>query len=313
MTRKIVIATRGSKLALWQAEYIRNALNRHHSGLEAELSVIKTSGDKIQDAPLYRFGGKGLFVKEIEEALLDGRADLAVHSMKDIPSQLPGGLTLGIVPERADSRDCFLSTRFADLADLPRGGTVGTSSLRRQAQVLALRPDLRVESLRGNLDTRIRKLEEGRYDAIVAAAAGLQRLQLAAVHTAPLDPERFLPAVGQGALGLEYRAGDRELADLLAFMDHPESSCRLAAERSLLHRLEGGCQVPIGGHARMLDSGTVYLCAFVADVRGDPFIRREGTAVAYRAGELGRDIADQILAAGGADILRRVYQEGELP
>jgi hydroxymethylbilane synthase len=312
MDRRIVIATRGSKLALWQAEYVRDRLNASDSGLEAELAVIKTSGDKIQDAPLYRFGGKGLFVKEIEEALLDGRADLAVHSMKDIPSQIPEGLTLGVVPERADSRDCFLSSRYADVSDLPQGATVGTSSLRRQAQLLAMRPDLQIKGLRGNLDTRLRKLQEGLFDAIVVAAAGLQRLQLTAVHAEPLDPERFLPAVGQGALGLEYRAGDRVMEELLEFMDHPDSRCRVEAERSFLHRLEGGCQVPIGGHARMLDAGTVFLCGLVADLRGQSLIRRQGRAEADRAADLGRDIADQILAAGGSEILRRVYQEADL-
>ena len=301
------IATRGSKLALWQAEHIAGRLRQEHPGLEVELKVVKTSGDRIQDAPLARFGGKGLFVKEIEETLLRGEAELAVHSMKDIPSELPRGLTLGVVPERDDAADCFLSHAYPDIASLPWGSVVGTSSLRRQAQLLALRPDLSVEMLRGNLDTRLRKLEQGQYQAIIVAAVGLKRLGLEAPYVARLLSGDFLPAVGQGSLGLEYVQGKEEVESLLACLDHVPSRLAVTAERSFLQRLEGGCQVPIGGHAALQD-GELLLRGVVADLRGEEVIREERRLPAEEPERLGREVADAILGRGGDRILREAME-----
>jgi hydroxymethylbilane synthase len=307
MQGPIRIATRGSKLALWQAEHIASRLREEHPGLEVELKVVKTSGDRIQDAPLARFGGKGLFVKEIEETLLRGEAELAVHSMKDIPSELPQGLTLGVVPERDDPADCFLSHAYPDIASLPRGSVVGTSSLRRQAQLLALRPDLSVEMLRGNLDTRLRKLEQGQYQAIIVAAVGLKRLGLDAPYTTRLLSSEFLPAVGQGSLGLEYVSGNSGVESVLACLDHPPSRSAVTAERSFLQRLEGGCQVPIGGHADWRD-GELLLRGVVADLRGEEVLREERRLPAEEAGRLGRDVAEAILGRGGDRILREAME-----
>jgi len=306
MQGPIRIATRGSKLALWQAEHIAGKLREQHPGLEVELKVIRTSGDKIQDAPLAKFGGKGLFVKEIEETLLQGEAELAVHSMKDIPSELPDGLTLGVVPERDDPADCFLSHSHPDIASLPSNSSVGTSSLRRQAQLLALRPDLSVRMLRGNLDTRLRKLEEGQYEAIVVAAVGLKRLGLQARHKKRLLSAEFLPAVGQGSLGLEYVQGSNELETVISCLDHPPTRAAVTAERSFLQRLEGGCQVPIGGHASWQD-GELRLQGVVADLQGREIIRKEARHPAEEAVHLGREVAEDILQRGGDRILREVY------
>lgn len=303
---KLVIATRGSKLALWQANHIKDALESTHSGLSVELLVLKTKGDKILDVPLAKVGGKGLFVKEIEDALLDGRADLAVHSMKDVPTGLPDGLTVGVIPEREDCADALLSVEFQGLDGLPQGATVGTSSLRRQAQLLALRPDLTIADLRGNLDTRVRKLMEGRYHAIVVAAAGLKRLGLSAPKTAELGPPEFLPAVAQGALGIEFRKDDRETMDLLAFLHHQPTATRVAAERGFLTGLDGGCQVPIAALSELMD-GQVRLTGFLADVDGSSPIRLQATGPADQAWEVGMDLAKQVLAAGGKAILDRVY------
>ena len=307
MQGPIRIATRGSKLALWQAEHIAGRLREEHPGLEVELKVVKTSGDKIQDAPLARFGGKGLFVKEIEETLQRSEAELAVHSMKDIPSELPEGLTLGVVPERDDPSDAFLSHTYPDIASLPHGSTVGTSSLRRQAQLLALRPDLSVQMLRGNLDTRLRKLEQGQYQAIIAASVGLKRLELDAPYTTRLLSVEFLPAVGQGSLGLEYVRENSEVEALLAGLDHPPSRSAITAERSFLQRLEGGCQVPIGGHATFQDQ-ELLLRGVVADLQGKEIIREERRLPAEEAERLGREVADSILGRGGDRILREAME-----
>jgi len=230
----ITIATRGSKLALWQAEHIAARLRERHPGLAVELLKIKTTGDKILDVPLAKVGGKGLFVKEIEEALLDGRADIAVHSMKDVPAVLPAGLVIGAVPQREDPTDALLSVAYDGLAGLPRGARVGTSSLRRQAQLAALRPDLAIETLRGNLDTRVKKLLSGQFAAIVVASAGLNRLGLAAPKRHTLAPPEFLPAVAQGALGIELRADRADVASLLAFLDHEPTRLAVTAERAFL-------------------------------------------------------------------------------
>jgi hydroxymethylbilane synthase len=301
------IATRGSQLALWQANHIAALLRERHPGLEVPLLILKTTGDKILDVPLAKVGGKGLFVKEIEDALLDGRADLAVHSLKDVPAVLPAGLTLGVVPKREEPVDVFLSVHFDSPADLPHGATVGTSSLRRQAQLLALRPDAKIESLRGNLDTRVRKLLEGKYAAIVVAAAGLNRLGLTAPKRYVLGPPDFLPAVGQGALGLEYRENDERTAALVSFLDDPDSRDTAFAERGFLTGLDGGCQAPIAAHAVAVDSDTLRLTGLVADLTGERMIRREIVARRETAREAGLALARTVLDAGGKAIMDELY------
>lgn len=310
MIQRLTIATRGSKLALWQAEFIKKNLTDRYPGLQVELSIIKTTGDKILDVPLAKVGGKGLFVKEIEEALLEGRADLAVHSMKDVPAEIPTGLILGVIPERAKAYDQLLSCRYKGLTDLPKKARVGTSSLRRKSQLLALRPDLTVVNLRGNLDTRVRKLSEDQFDAIVVAAAGLDRLGLSASHSEDLAPPRFLPAVGQGALGIEYPIDRPDLEELLGFLDHAPTRFCVQAERGFLHELEGGCQVPIAGHACLVD-GQLLLTGLVSDLSGQRVIRREKHGKTKDAETLGRTLAREILEAGGAEILREVYAAEE--
>jgi hydroxymethylbilane synthase len=308
--RRLTIATRGSKLALWQAEHIRSLLEGR-LGIDVSLLVLKTKGDIIQDVPLAKVGGKGLFVKEIEEALLDGRADLAVHSMKDVPMELPEGLVLGAVPPRENPADILLSVRHFSLADLPAGARIGTSSLRRQAQLLALRPDISIVSLRGNVDTRIRKLMDGEFDAIVMAAAGMNRLGLSAPSMVPLSPPAFLPAAGQGALGIEFRADRRELRDALAFLNHPETFACVAAERGFLAGLEGGCQVPIAAFAAIAPDGkSLTLEGLVADPAGTRGIRRSITGDPGEARTLGLALADTVKAAGGVAILREYYERG---
>ena len=302
----IRIATRGSKLALWQAEHIKATLLGTYPHLDVSLEIIKTKGDKIQNVPLSQVGGKGLFVKEIEEALLDGRADIAVHSMKDVPTELPEDLILGIIPEREACEDCFVSHTYAGLDALPKGAVIGTSSLRRQAQLLSLRPDLSIVSLRGNLDTRLRKLEQGDFDAILLAAAGLNRLGLTAPYIQKLAPEVFVPAVAQGALGIEYRTERKDLAALLAFMDDPDSKTCVAAERAFLFALDGGCQVPIACHATFFEDG-ITVSGLVADVQGTTIIRKEKKGSRDKAEYIGRELAEEILEAGGKRILQEFY------
>jgi hydroxymethylbilane synthase len=305
--KKLTIATRGSALALWQAEHISALLRERHPGLEVALLKIKTTGDKILDVPLAKVGGKGLFVKEIEEALLDGRADLAVHSMKDVPTELPPELVVGVNPEREDCTDTLLSVQYGGLAALPQGARVGTSSLRRQSQLKTLRPDLEVESLRGNLDTRVRKLLEGRYDAIVVATAGLKRLGLSAPKSEILGPPSFLPAVAQGALGIEYRKDRPEVLAMLEFLDHKETKIRVQAERGFLAGLEGGCQVPIAAHSRVA-GGLVLLTGFVADTDGSRAVRLDNAGPVDQAWDVGAELARQVLAAGAAAVLAEVYE-----
>ncbi len=300
------IATRGSKLALWQAEHIKSTLQSKYPSLDVTLEIIKTKGDKIQDVPLSQVGGKGLFVKEIEEALLDGRADIAVHSMKDVPTELPEDLILGIIPKREACEDCFVSHTYAGLEELPKGATVGTSSLRRQAQLLCMRPDLSIVSLRGNLDTRLRKLKEGLFDGVLLASAGLNRLGLTAPYLQKLSPEHFVPAVAQGALGIEYRSDRSDLAELLAFMDDPDARSCVVAERAFLLALDGGCQVPIACHAR-LSKNTIEVSGLVADVQGRTMIRKERTGLRKEAEKIGRELAMEILEAGGKRILQKFY------
>ena len=309
MRSTLTIATRGSRLALWQAEHIKSCLQAIAPELEIRLNVIKTKGDIILDVPLAKGGGKGLFVKEIEEALLNGEADLAVHSMKDVPMELPQGLLLGCVPPRENPTDCLLSCQYDSVAALPQNACVGTSSLRRQAQLLAQRPDLRIESLRGNVDTRLRKLREGVYDAIVLASAGLNRLELTAPCMHSLDPQVFLPAVGQGALGIECREDDYDLFALLAQLEDTPTRVCVEAERGFLAGLEGGCQVPIAGHARLLDDDTLCLEGLVAEVDGSRILRAQKQGHTSQARQWGLELASEILDQGGRAILEKLYRQ----
>lgn len=302
----LTIATRKSKLALWQAEHIAGQLTARYPGLEVNLLKVTTQGDKILDVPLAKVGGKGLFVKEIEEALLDGRADIAVHSMKDVPTVLPEGLKLGVMPEREQWFDLFLANADVELQTLSAGSVVGTSSLRRQSQILHLRPDLKVKSLRGNLDTRVKKLTDGLFDAIVVAGAGMRRLGLSAPHEQKLVPPEFYPAVAQGALGIEYCRERTDLDEFLGFMDHPRTRFCVLAERGFLSGLDGGCQVPIAAHAR-LQGNVVHLQGLVADEQGKRYILRSRTGKPKDAFSLGEDLAAEVLAAGGGEILQEVY------
>lgn len=308
MTDKTLhIGTRGSLLALTQSRWVKGMLEQLHPGWRVELKIIKTTGDKILDVPLAKVGGKGLFVKEIEDALLERSVDLAVHSMKDVPAELPRGLEIGAVPVREDPRDVLIVHAGGDLAGLPVHARVGTSSLRRAAQLKSLRPDIRTEDLRGNLDTRLRKVESGQYDAIILAAAGIHRMGWNERITAYLDPTEFLPAIGQGALGIEIRSEDEAVRRLLAPMHDPDTAVAVQAERSFLKELEGGCQVPIAGYARVLN-GQVQLTGLVASLDGEKIYRQTRTTSCDRAQSLGRDLARELLDAGARRILDEVYR-----
>lgn len=309
MRKHLVIATRGSRLALWQAGHVKSLLEALDPKLTVSLNVIRTRGDIILDVPLSKVGGKGLFVKEIEEALLEGRADLAVHSIKDVPMILPEGLILGCVPPRETCADCLLSFTHACVDALPQGAHVGTSSLRRQAQLLAMRPDLRISSLRGNVDTRLRRLRDGDYDAIILAAAGLKRLGLSAPYMTPLPPELFLPAVGQGALGIECREDNYDLLVLLASLEDRATRVCVDAERGFLAGLEGGCQVPIAGYARLVDEENICLEGLVAEVDGSLILRGAKTGNAVDAPALGQSLARELLDRGARAILANLYQQ----
>jgi len=305
--KKIVIATRGSKLALWQANHIKDCIEKKHEDTTVELLILKTKGDIILDVPLAKVGGKGLFVKEIEEALLDGRADIAVHSMKDVPMELPEGLVLGCIPEIENPSDTFLSVNFDSLDDLPEGASVGTSSLRRQSQLLALRPDLKVVSLRGNVDTRLRKLMDGEFDAIIMATSGLKRLGLTAPKHEILGPPRFLPAVGQGALGIEFHQDRKDLFEMLAFLEHRPTRICVEAERGFLFGLQGGCQVPIAGYAQMTDEDNFKMVGFVADLEGERKILEHTAGAEDTARQSGLDLAEVVKSKGADAILEEVY------
>ena len=296
----LVIASRGSQLALWQARWVERQLTA--AGSACRIEIVKTTGDKITDVPLAKVGTKGLFTKEIEEALLDGRADLAVHSLKDLPTELPEGLVLAAVPEREDPRDAVVGRR---LADLPAGARVGTSSLRRAAQLRKLRGDLTVESVRGNLDTRLRKLDAGQYDAILLAAAGLKRLGWGGRIAEILAPEAMCPAVGQGALAIETRAAGAGF-DACAALDHRDTHAAVAAERGLLAALGGGCQVPIGAHATV-DGGRLLLKAMVASPDGAEVVRGASEGAVGEAGMVGRRLGAEMLERGARKILETVY------
>jgi len=328
---RIAIGTRGSKLALHQAEWVKSELLRIHPGLEVTLTKIKTTGDKILDVPLAKVGGKGLFVKELEEALLKGSIDIAVHSMKDLPTDLPSGLHLSAIARREDPRDAFVSRirnstlnqvqcEIRNFSDLPTGAIIGTSSLRRVCQLKHLRPDLAIIPLRGNLDTRLRKLDGGQFDAIIVAVAGMKRLGLEERITEILSPEICLPAIGQGAIGIECRSDDEPVNNLVSLLDHKETSICVGAERAFLKRLGGGCQVPIAAHARIVNNppnppllkggegGLLIMDGLVGSVSGDTIVkgRREGTF--HEPESIGISLAEDLLIRGAGKILAEVYQ-----
>ena len=300
------IGTRGSKLALAQSGWVKEQVEARHRDVEVVLVRIKTKGDKILDSPLSKVGGKGLFVKEIEDALLREEVDLAVHSMKDVPGELPEGLELGVFPEREDPRDAFVSERHATMKDLPEGAVVGTSSLRRAAQLLLRRPDLQVVPLRGNVDTRIRKLQEEDLGAIILASAGMRRLGLSKMIRQTIPTDEMLPAIGQGALGLELRRDDRKIFELIGFLNHESTSLTVRAERAFLKELQGGCQVPIAGYAR-LDGDALSLEGLVAELDGSRVIRDALTGTRQNPEAIGIELANRVLAAGADRILARIY------
>ncbi len=302
------IATRQSPLALWQAHYVQQRLQASHPELQVELVPMVTRGDVLLDTPLAKVGGKGLFVKELELALLDGRADIAVHSMKDVPIAFPDGLGLVTFCEREDPRDAFVSNDYDSLDSLPAGSVVGTSSLRRQCQLRELRPDLQVRDLRGNVGTRLAKLDSGDYQAIILAAAGLIRLGLGKRIRCTLSPEQSLPAGGQGAVGIECRLDDAPTRALLATLNHEATALRVLAERALNIRLQGGCQVPIGSYAELQGEDQLWLRALVGSPDGQLIIRGERRGPRAQAEQLGISLADELLARGARAILQQVYQ-----
>lgn len=303
--KKITIGTRGSKLALWQANYIADCVRNQYPGLEVNLVHIVTTGDKILDVPLAKIGGKGLFTKELETAMLNGEIDLAVHSLKDMPTELPEGLLLAAITERADAGDAFISPRYGTVENLPYGAKVGTSSLRRKAQLLKYRPDLIIHDLRGNLDTRLQKLDTGDLDAILLAVAGLKRLGWQDRITQVLSSEICLPAVGQGALAIEARSNDAEVLDMLAFLNHQETRWAVEAERAYLAEVEGGCQIPIGVYAT-LQQDILTLEAAILSVDGKRQVRQTISGSSQKAKQLGQTLAQDMLNAGGRKILQEL-------
>ena len=308
MSREIRIATRKSALALWQAEYVKARLEQAHPGLKVNLVPMVSRGDKLLDAPLAKIGGKGLFVKELETALLENEADIAVHSMKDVPMDFPEGLGLYCICEREDPRDAFVSNTYDSLDALPAGSVVGTSSLRRQAQLLARRPDLKIQFLRGNVNTRLAKLDAGEYDAIILAAAGLIRLGFEDRIRSSISAEDSLPAGGQGAVGIECRSADSDVHALLAPLHHGETALRVTAERALNKHLNGGCQVPIACYA-LLENDQLWLRGLVGQPDGGLLLRAEERAASSDAEALGVRVAEALLAQGADAILKAVYGE----
>lgn len=305
MKNQIIIGTRGSKLALWQADYIEQRLREEYPGLSVTQKRVTTKGDRILDVPLAKIGGKGLFTKELEEEMLSGGIDLAVHSLKDMPAKVPDGLVIAAVTKRLDPGDALVSNRFSSFEELPKGARVGTSSLRRRAQLLCARPDLEMLDLRGNVNTRLRKLDEGEYDAIVLAVAGLKRLGFADRIRQVLPREMVLPAVGQGALAIETREDDRETRDMLAFLRDDDTICCTEAERSFLARIEGGCQVPVGVYATAEGDG-LKVEAVIASLDGQRFYRGDVNGTRRDAAKLGENLAEKLLDEGGAEILKEL-------
>lgn len=307
MTSQILrIATRKSPLALWQAEHVKAILLANNPQLEVELVTIKTQGDIILDVPLAKVGGKGLFVKELEVAMLEGRADIAVHSMKDVPMEFPEGLGLVTICDREDPRDAFVSNKYKTLEELPQGARVGTSSLRRQCQLREVRPDLQILDLRGNVNSRLAKMDDGQYDAIILAAAGLMRLEMESRIASRLSPEQSLPAGGQGAVGIECRLDDEATKALLAPLHDQATAYRVLAERALNRRLQGGCQVPIACYAE-LQGEQLSLRGLVGSPDGKQILRTQGQALAKDAEALGIQLAEDLLQQGAGDILEAVY------
>ena len=305
MKNQIIIGTRGSKLALWQADYIEQRLREEYPGLSVTQKRVTTKGDRILDVPLAKIGGKGLFTKELEEEMLSGGIDLAVHSLKDMPAKVPDGLVIAAVTKRLDPGDALVSNRFSSFEELPKGARVGTSSLRRRAQLLCARPDLEMLDLRGNVNTRLRKLDEGEYDAIVLAVAGLKRLGFADRIRQVLPREMVLPAVGQGALAIETREDDRETRDMLAFLRDDDTICCTEAERSFLARVEGGCQEPVGVYATAEGDG-LKVEAVIASLDGQRFYRGDVNGTRRDAAKLGENLAEKLLDEGGAEILKEL-------
>ena len=305
MKAQIIIGTRGSKLALWQADYVEQRLREEYPGLQVTQKRISTKGDRILDVPLAKIGGKGLFTKELEEEMLSGSIDLAVHSLKDMPAKVPDGLMIAAVTKRLDPGDALVSNRFSSFSELPQGARVGTSSLRRRAQLLCARPDLTMIDLRGNVNTRLRKLDEGEYDAIVLAVAGLKRLGFADRIREILPQTMVLPAVGQGALAIETRADDKETRDMLAFLRDDETICCAEAERSFLARVEGGCQVPVGVYATA-EGDDLKVEAVIASLDGRRSYRGTVNGAKADAAKLGKGLAEKLLNEGGAKILQEL-------
>lgn len=307
MSQTLRIATRKSPLAMWQAEHVAHLLKQANPDLEIELVGMSTQGDKILDTPLAKIGGKGLFVKELEQGMLEGRADIAVHSMKDVPVELPEGLHLPVIMQREDPRDAFVSNRYGRLDELPEGALLGTASLRRQCQAAERRPDLKILPLRGNVNTRLRKLDEGEFDAIILASAGLKRLGFKQRISACLEPEESLPAIGQGAIGIECRVDDVRVNGLIASLHDTETAYCVEAERAMNQRLMGGCQVPIAGHA-ILNHDRLYMRGLVGEPDGSRIMRAEISGPASEAARLGTALAEDLLGQGADQILKHLYE-----
>jgi len=303
--QRIRIATRKSPLALWQAEEVSRQLKQLHPELEIELVKIVSKGDKFLDAPLAKIGGKGLFVKELEQAMLDGEADIAVHSMKDVPMEFPEGLHLSVIMEREDPTDAFVSNKYKNLQDLPENARIGSSSLRRQLQIKEMMPSAEMLNLRGNVNSRLQKLDDGEFDAIILASAGLIRLEFNDRIADRIAPEQSLPSVGQGAVGIECRVGDTQIEALIAPLNHQDTHTRLSAERAMNHRLHGGCQVPIAGYA-ILDNDEIYLRGLVGRPDGSEVVRAQIRGPRDQAEALGAELADQLLNDGADVILREM-------
>ena len=303
--QKIVIGSRGSQLALWQANWVKSELERLHDNVDIDIRIIATSGDIIQDVPLAKIGGKGLFVKEIEEALLANEIDLAVHSMKDVPMELPTELGISVITKRENPLDALISKNGEKLADLPQGATIGTSSLRRSSQLLKYRDDFKIHPLRGNVDTRLRKVEEGKYDAILLASAGLNRLGWANRITEEISHDILLPAMGQGALGIETRLDDTMIYDFISTLNHEQTHYAVSAERSLVGRLDGGCQVPIGAYARV-EKGLITLKGLVASLDGEVIYKLENGGPVDDAINIGQELGAQLLKMGANEILEKL-------